>query len=121
MKIHQYGILCAPITSQEAALAALRDGEPDAAAMRREYQGRRNFIVGAFNELWACPATSRAERSTLFPDIRPSGLSSTEFLPAFAASEKKVAVVPGSRRSARAARATCAPVMRRACRRSRRR
>ena len=93
MKIHQYGILCAPITSQEAALAALRHGEPDAAKMRREYEGRRNFIVGAFNAL-GLPCHKPRGAFYVFPDIRPSGLSSTEFSLRLLR-EKKVAVVPG--------------------------
>ena len=94
MKIHQYGILCASITSQEAALAALRDGEPDAAAMKREYQGRRNFIVGAFNAL-GLPCHQPRGAFYVFPDIRSTGLSSTEFSLRLLR-EKKVAVVPGT-------------------------
>ncbi len=94
MKIHQYGILCAPITSQEAALEALRHGAPDVAAMRREYEGRRNFIVGAFNAL-GFPCHKPKGAFYVFPDIRSSGLSSQEFSLGLL-QEKKVALVPGT-------------------------
>jgi aminotransferase len=94
MKIHQYGILCASITSQEAAIEALRHGEPDIAKMRAEYQERRNFIVGALNEL-GLPCHRPRGAFYVFPDIRPSGLSSQEFSLRLLR-EKKVAVVPGT-------------------------
>jgi aminotransferase len=94
MKIHQYGILCASITSQEAAIEALRHGEPDIAKMRAEYQGRRNFIVGALNGL-GLPCHRPRGAFYVFPDIRPSGLSSQEFSLRLLR-EKKVAVVPGT-------------------------
>jgi aminotransferase len=94
MKIHQYGILCAPITSQEAAIEALRNGEPDVLRMRREYEGRRNFIVHALNGLGlACHRPRGA--FYVFPDVRSSGLSSREFSLGLL-KEKKVAVVPGT-------------------------
>jgi aminotransferase len=94
MKIHQYGILCASITSQEAAIEALRHGEPDVSQMRREYEGRRNFIVNAFNGLGLSCHRPRGA-FYVFPDIRPSGLSSRDFALRLL-QEKKVAVVPGT-------------------------
>ncbi len=94
MKIHQYGILCASITSQEAAVEALRRGEPDVAHMRREYEARRNFIVGALNDL-GLPCHRPRGAFYVFPDIRPSGLTSREFSLRLL-KEKKVAVVPGT-------------------------
>ena len=94
MKIHQYGILCAPITSQEAALEALRHGAPDVAAMRREYEGRRNFIVNAFNALGlACHKPKGA--FYVFPNIQSSGMNSKEFSLGLLC-KKKVALVPGT-------------------------
>src|SRR5271156_1206841 len=51
MRIHQYGILCAPIVSQEAALEALRHGKNDMLDMREQYRLRRNFLVHAFREM----------------------------------------------------------------------
>ncbi len=94
MKIHQYGILCASITSQEAAIEALRNGEPDVISMRREYEGRRNYIVQALNSL-GLPCQRPRGAFYVFPDIRPSGLSSRDFSLRLL-QEKKVAVVPGT-------------------------
>ena len=93
MKIHQYGILCAPVTSQEAALEAIRHGEPDVEQMRREYELRRNFISREFAEQGLpCPRPSGS--FYVFPDIRSTGLSSREFALRLL-QEKRVAVVPG--------------------------
>jgi aminotransferase len=93
MKIHQYGILCASITSQHAAMEALRSGEPDVIRMRRDYEARRNYIVAALNEI-GLPCHRPQGAFYVFPDIRPSGLTSTEFSLRLLR-EKKVAVVPG--------------------------
>ena len=94
MKIHQYGILCASITSQEAAIEALQHGEPGVESMRRDYEGRRNFIVGALNGL-GLPCHKPRGSFYTFPDIRPSGLTSQEFSLRLLRG-KKVAVVPGT-------------------------
>src|SRR5438046_10303000 len=51
MRIHQYSMLCASIISQEAALEAIEQGEPDMMEMREQYRLRRNFIVNAFNQM----------------------------------------------------------------------
>ncbi len=75
-------------------MEALRHGAPDVVAMRREYEGRRNFIVGAFNEL-GLPCHKPQGAFYVFPDIRPSGLTSQEFSLRLLR-EKKVAVVPGT-------------------------
>lgn len=94
MRIHQYGILCASITSQEAACEALLHGAPDVESMRREYDARRNFISGALTALGLpCPRPKGA--FYVFPDIRASGLTSAEFSLRLL-KEKKVAVVPGA-------------------------
>ena len=93
MKIHQYGILCAPITSQEAALEAIRHGEPDVEQMRREYELRRNFITRAFEDL-GLPCQRPSGSFYVFPDIRSTGLASREFAVQLL-QEKQVAAVPG--------------------------
>ena len=51
LKIHQYAIMCAPTTSQYAAVAALRDGDDDVAAMREEYNRRRRYLLHRFKEM----------------------------------------------------------------------
>lgn len=93
MKIHQYGILCAPITSQVAALEALQHGAPDVEQMRREYELRRNYISSAFNEL-GLPCLRPRGSFYVFPDIRSTGLSSRDFALGLLR-EKNVAAVPG--------------------------
>ena len=93
MKIHQYGILCAPVTSQEAALEAIRRGEPDVEQMRREYELRRNFISRAFEDL-DLPCQRPSGSFYVFPDIRSTGLTSREFALRLL-QEKRVAAVPG--------------------------
>ena len=94
MKIHQYSMLCAPITAQEAALEALRSGRPDMEAMRMEYRDRRNVIVEGFNSM-GLPCFKPQGAFYIFPNITSTGLSSMEFAKRLLMS-KKVAVVPGS-------------------------
>ena len=94
MKIHQYSMLCAPITAQEAALEALRSGLPDMEAMRQEYCDRRNVIVNSFNSM-GLKCFKPQGAFYVFPNITSSGLSSMEFAKQLLMS-KKVAVVPGS-------------------------
>ncbi|MBE6370492.1 MAG: aminotransferase class I/II-fold pyridoxal phosphate-dependent enzyme [Lentisphaerae bacterium] len=94
MKIHQYSMLCAPITAQEAALEALRSGRPDMEAMCLEYRDRRNVIVDGFNSMGLhCFKPEGA--FYVFPNITSTGLSSMEFAKKLLMS-RKVAVVPGS-------------------------
>ena len=94
MKVHQYSMLCASIISQEAAIEAIKHGEPATIAMREQYQLRRNFIVNAFNEL-GLPCQLPRGSFYAFPCIRSTGLSSKEFATKLVAQEK-VACVPGS-------------------------
>ena len=94
MKIHQYSILCAPIMGQDAAIEALERGAESVAKMRREYEMRRNFIVGALNEM-GLPCRKPLGSFYVFPDITPFGLPSREFSLRLL-SEEKVAVVPGT-------------------------
>lgn len=94
MKIHQYSILCAPIMGQDAAIEALEHGSSSVAAMRTEYELRRNYLTAAFNEI-GYPCRKPKGAFYVFPDIRPSGLSSKEFSLRLLR-EKKVALVPGT-------------------------
>lgn len=93
MKVHQYGILCAPITSQAAALEALSGGEDLYAPMKSEYRRRRDYLVGRLNAMGVdCHLPGGA--FYVFPDIRKFGLSSQEFATGLLEVEK-VAAVPG--------------------------
>ncbi len=93
-KIHQYTIMCAPITSQMAAREAIRNGMKDVQVMKREYNRRRNFIVSSLNELGLdCHMPQGAFYA--FPSIRRLGMSSIDFAKDLLDKEK-VALVPGN-------------------------
>ena len=94
MKIHQYSMLCAPITAQEAAEEALKNSICDKETMRREYRSRRNVIVKRFNEA-GLPCFMPEGAFYVFPNITSTGLSSMEFATRLI-QEKRVAVVPGT-------------------------
>jgi len=94
MRIHQYGILCAPIVSQEAAIEAMRNGRADMIEMREQYLVRRNFLVHSFRAM-GLPCFEPQGAFYLFPSIKSTGKSSRDF--AFGLlKEQQVAVVPGS-------------------------
>jgi len=94
MKIHQYSMLCAAITAQEAAEEALRNGRTEMSRMRREYMERRNVIVSRLNRMGLkCFMPEGA--FYVFPRIADTGLDSKEFSRRLLM-EHKVAVVPGS-------------------------
>lgn len=93
MKIHQYSMLCAPITSQMAAIEALENGAPAVERMRKDYKRRRDFIVGAFNDM-GLPCHSPGGAFYAFPQIAGTGLSSKEFATGLLESQN-VAAVPG--------------------------
>ena len=93
-KLHQYGIMSAPTTSQYAAIEAVRSGDRDIEAMRDEYDGRRRFLVEGFRKLGLDCFEPRGAFYT-FPCIKSTGLTSEEFCDRFLA-EEKVAVIPGS-------------------------
>ncbi len=93
-KIHQYVIMSAPTTGQEAAIEALRSGEPFVEAMRQEYDKRRRTIVDGFNSLGLHCFEPRGAFYA-FPSIESSGLSDQEFSERLIM-EEKVAMVPGS-------------------------
>ncbi|MGN0525892.1 MAG: pyridoxal phosphate-dependent aminotransferase [Acutalibacteraceae bacterium] len=93
-KIHQYAIMCAPTTSQYAAVEALKSCDEDTEYMRREYDRRRKLIVNGFNRLGlTCREPLGAFYS--FPCIKSTGLTSEEFCEQLL-HKKKVAVVPGT-------------------------
>ena len=94
MKIHQYSILCTSIMSQDAAIEALERGEPAMLRMRREYELRRNYIVGALNDMGLECFMPRGA-FYVFPKITSTGLTSQEFSMRLLR-EKRVAVVPGT-------------------------
>ncbi|WP_354831889.1 aminotransferase class I/II-fold pyridoxal phosphate-dependent enzyme [Akkermansia muciniphila] len=94
MKIHQYSMLCAPITSQEAAIEALENGTSAMLKMRESYRQRRDFLVKRFNEIGIdCHLPGGAFYA--FPDISKFGLSSKEFATRLLM-EEQVAAVPGT-------------------------
>lgn len=94
MKIHQYCMLCASITSQEAAFEALRNGQSEMEKMRDNYMERRNIIVGGLNRLGLeCLMPNGAFYA--FPRITSTKMSSHEFATELV-KEQKVAVVPGT-------------------------
>ena len=94
LKLHQFGIMSAPTTSQYAAVEAMRNGDPDIEHMREEYDRRRRYLVESLNRIGlSCFEPKGA--FYVFPDIRSTGLSSEEFCERFLM-EEKVAVIPGS-------------------------
>ena len=93
-KIHQFAIMCAPTTSQYAAIEALRNGDEAVAAMREEYDMRRRLIVNGFNRLGlVCREPKGAFYA--FPSIRSTGMTSDEFCEKLLYAER-VALVPGT-------------------------
>ena len=94
MKIHQYSMLCAPITSQEAAIEALENGTSAMLKMRESYRQRRDYLVKRLNEIGMdCHLPGGA--FYVFPDISKFGLTSKEFATRLLM-EKQVAAVPGT-------------------------
>jgi aminotransferase len=92
-KIHQYLIMCAPITGQMAAREAIRNGRPDVLMMKKEYDRRRNFIVASLNELGlTCHVPQGAFYA--FPSIKSTKMSSIDFAKDLL-EKQKVALVPG--------------------------
>jgi aminotransferase len=94
LKIHQYVMLCAPVTGQVAALEALRSAEEDKNSMVNEYRLRRNLFVAGLNRI-GLPCHVPEGAFYAFPSIEKTGLSDVEFAERLL-KEQKVAVVPGS-------------------------
>ena len=93
-KLHQYAIMCAPTTSQYAAVEALRNGDDDVAMMREAYNQRRWYLVHAFKEM-GLECFEPYGAFYIFPCIKEFGMTSEEFASRFLM-EEKVAVVPGT-------------------------
>ena len=93
-KIHQYAIMCAPTTSQYAAIEAMRSCDDDVEYMRTEYDHRRRVMVNGFREM-GLSCFEPLGAFYVFPNISATGLSSDEFATKLLY-EKKVAVVPGT-------------------------
>ena len=93
-KIHQYAIMCAPTTSQYAAVEALKNGDDDVAMMRQEYNQRRRFLLNAFKEM-NIPCFEPYGAFYVFPCIKEFGMTSEEFATRLL-QEEKVAAVPGT-------------------------
>ena len=93
-KLHQFAIMCAPTTSQYAAVEALRNGDEDVREMSMAYNQRRRYLLNAFREMkLSCFEPFGA--FYVFPCIKEFGMTSEEFAERFLA-EEKVAVVPGT-------------------------
>ena len=94
LKIHQFAIMCAPTTSQYAAVEAMRNGDEDVAKMREAYNQRRRYLMHAFKEM-GLECFEPFGAFYVFPCIKEFGMTSEEFATRFL-EEEKVAVVPGT-------------------------
>ena len=94
LKIHQFAIMCAPTTSQYAAIEAMRNGDEDVAQMREAYNQRRRYLMHAFKEM-GLECFEPYGAFYVFPCIKEFGMTSEEFATRFL-EEEKVAVVPGT-------------------------
>lgn len=94
VKIHQFAIMCAPTTSQYAAVEALKNGDDDVKEMREAYNQRRRYLMHAFREM-GLECFEPYGAFYVFPCIKEFGMTSEEFATRFL-EEEKVAVVPGT-------------------------
>lgn len=94
LKIHQFAIMCAPTTSQYAAVQALKEGDKDVAFMRESYDQRRRYLMHVFKEIGLDCFEPYGAFYT-FPSIKRFGMTSDEFATRLL-QEEKVAVVPGT-------------------------
>ncbi len=94
LKIHQFAIMCAPTLSQYAAVEALRNGDEDVSRMRKEYDGRRRYLLHRFREM-GLECFEPYGAFYMFPCIKEFGMTSEAFAERLLESEK-VAVVPGT-------------------------
>ena len=94
VKIHQYAIMCAPTTSQYAAVEALKNGDEDVKVMREEYNRRRRYLLNEFKRL-GLPCFEPYGAFYVFPCIKKFGMKSDEFCTRLL-QEEKLAVVPGN-------------------------
>lgn len=93
LKIHQYAIMCAPTTSQYAAVSALKKGDADVERMRTAYNQRRNYLMRRFDKM-GLQCFEPFGAFYVFPSIKEFRLTSEEFATRLLQQEK-VAVVPG--------------------------
>jgi len=93
-KLHQYGIMSAPTTSQYAAIEAMKNGDGDIAQMKEEYNARRRFLLEGFRKL-GLECFEPKGAFYMFPCIKSTGLTSEEFCEQLIRKER-VAVIPGS-------------------------
>ena len=94
LKLHQFAIMCAPTTSQYAAVEALRNGDPDVKMMCEAYDGRRRFLIHELRRMGLSCFEARGA-FYVFPCIKSLGMTSEEFATRLLM-EEKVAVVPGT-------------------------
>lgn len=94
LKIHQFAIMCAPTTSQYAAVSAMRDGDTDVAQMREAYNQRRRYVVKRLRDM-GLDCFEPYGAFYVFPSIRRTGMTSEAFAETLL-NEEKVAVVPGT-------------------------
>lgn len=94
LKIHQFAIMCAPTTSQYAAVDALRNGDEDVQHMRESYDQRRRYLIHALEEM-GLDCFEPQGAFYMFPNIKRFGMTSDEFATRLL-QEEKVAVVPGT-------------------------
>ncbi len=93
-KVHQFAIMCAPTTSQYAAVEALKYGDPDVAEMREAYNNRRRFVVNSLREM-GLSCFEPLGAFYVFPCIKEFGMTSDEFATRLL-KEEKLAIVPGT-------------------------
>lgn len=93
-KIHQFAIMCAPTTSQYAAVQALKYGDSEVEKMRESYDQRRKFLIHTFRKM-GLECFEPFGAFYVFPSIKSLGMSSDEFAQELLRAEK-VAVVPGT-------------------------
>ncbi len=93
-KIHQFAIMCAPTTSQYAAISAIKEGDKDIERMRESYDQRRHYLLKTFEEI-GLPCFEPLGAFYVFPCIKEFGISSDEFATRLL-KEKELAVVPGT-------------------------
>ncbi|MGE4485458.1 MAG: aminotransferase class I/II-fold pyridoxal phosphate-dependent enzyme [Oscillospiraceae bacterium] len=94
MKIHQYAIMCAPTTSQYAAIEAMKNGDKDIASMRKEYDHRRCYLLDGLKGI-GLDCFEPKGAFYVFPSIMRTGMTSEDFCKNFLL-EEKVAVIPGT-------------------------
>ena len=93
-KIHQFAIMCAPTTSQYAAVEALKNGDDDVKMMRDQYNQRRRYLIHELRDM-GLPCFEPFGAFYIFPCIKKFGMTSDEFATKLL-QEEKLAVVPGN-------------------------